>query len=147
MVASAEFGESDPRVSEPSDVPEYDDYGQSLLALTRQRPQTTFPLVAREDGRFAGHAWLHVGGGTAGLYDVFVAERSRRRGIGTALARAARSKAASLGLEAVTLNAENEEFWTAVGFRSLGYGQTWWLHRRPSPVFAKKRRRLILPGC
>ena len=129
MAAAAVFAEPDPRVGEPSDVPEYDDYGRSLLALTRQRPQTSFLFVAREDRRFAGHAWLHVGGGTAGLYDVFVVEDMRRRGIGSALARAARSKAAVLGLDSVTLNAENEPFWTAVGFRSLGYGQTWWLHR------------------
>jgi GNAT superfamily N-acetyltransferase len=130
MDARAEATDPDPRVSEPDHVPEYDDYGQSLLALTRKRPQTSYLFLAREGGRFAGHAWLHVAAGVGGLYDVFVVEDLRRRGIGSALARAARSKAASLGLDSVTLNAENEEFWAAVGFRSLGFGQTWWVNLR-----------------
>lgn len=129
MTAPAEAGEVDPRVSEPAEVPEYDDYGQSLLALTRQRPQASFLLLAREDGAFAGHVWLHVAAGIGGLYDMFVAEALRRRGIGTALVRAASARAAGLGIETLTLNAEAEEFWQAVGFRSLGHGQTWWLHR------------------
>lgn len=130
MSAPAAAAPLDTRVSEPSEVPEYDDHGRSLLALTRQRPQTSFLFVAREGGRFAGHAWLHVAAGVGGLYDVFVVEDLRRRGIGTALARAACSKVAALGLETVTLNAENEAFWTAIGFRSLGHGQTWWRHER-----------------
>jgi GNAT superfamily N-acetyltransferase len=129
MEAPAEASDPDPRVSEPSEVPEYDDHGQALLALTRQRPQKSYLFVAREDGRFAGHAWLHVAAGVGGLFDVFVVESLRRRGIGSALARAASSKATGLGLDSVTLNAENGPFWTAVGFRSLGFGQTWWLHR------------------
>jgi GNAT superfamily N-acetyltransferase len=129
MEAPAAAAGVDSRVTEPSAVPEYDDHGQSLLALTRQRPQTSFLFVAREEGRFAGHAWLHVAGGVGGLFDVFVVEDLRRRGIGSALARAAWSKAASLGLDSVTLNAENEPFWTSLGFRALGHGRTWWLHR------------------
>jgi GNAT superfamily N-acetyltransferase len=129
MAAPAEPSTPDPRVSEPAEVPEYDDHGQSLLALTRQRPQTSFLFVAREDGRFLGHGWLHVAGGVGGLFDFFVVEDARRRGIGSALARAASSKAASLGVETLTLNAETEEFWLAAGFRSLGHGQTWWRHR------------------
>jgi GNAT superfamily N-acetyltransferase len=119
----------DPRVSEPAEVPEYDAYGQSLLALTRERPQTSHLFVAREEGRFAGHAWLHVAAGVGGLYDVFVPEDLRRRGIGTALVDAASSKAAALGIDALTLNAEADAFWEAAGFRSLGRGQTWWRHR------------------
>ncbi len=63
MSAPAAAAPLDTRVSEPSEVPEYDDHGRSLLALTRQRPQTSFLFVAREGGRFAGHAWLHVAAG------------------------------------------------------------------------------------
>lgn len=118
----------DPRISEPTEVPEYDDYGRSLLALTRQRPQTSFLFVAREEGGFAAHAWLHLAAGVGGIYDVFVAESSRRRGLGRALAAAASAKAAALGIDTLTLNAEAESFWRALGFRSLGRGQTWWRH-------------------
>jgi GNAT superfamily N-acetyltransferase len=129
MSAPTEPSAPDPRVSEPSDVPEYDDYGQSLLRLTQERPQTSFLFVAREDGAFAGHVWLHAAAGVGGLYDMFVVESLRRRGIGSALARAASAKAASLGIDTLTLNAEVDAFWESLGFRSLGYGQTWWLHR------------------
>jgi GNAT superfamily N-acetyltransferase len=129
MSAAAEPSAPDPRVSEPAEVPEYDEYGQRLLGLTRLRPQTSFLFVARlEDGRFAGHTWLHVAGGVGGIYDMFVVEDLRRRGIGSALARAASSKAFALGIETLTLNAEAEGFWRALGFRSLGRGQTWWAH-------------------
>jgi GNAT superfamily N-acetyltransferase len=122
--------EPDPRVAEVDDVPEYDDYGQALLALTRQRPQTSFLFVAREEGRFAGHAWLHVAAHIGGLFDVFVIEDLRRRGLGSALTRAASAKAAALGIDWIALNAEGtgEPLYSALGFRSRGYGQTWWLH-------------------
>ena len=129
MTAPARPSPPDLRVSEPREVPEYDEYGRSLLALTRERPQTSFLFVAREDGRFAGHAWLHAAAGVGGIYDVFVAEAARRRGLGSALASAASARAARLGIATLTLNAEAPDFWKAVGFRSLGRGQTWWHHR------------------
>jgi GNAT superfamily N-acetyltransferase len=129
MTAAAAAAEPYPRVSEPSEVPEYDGHGQALLALTRERPQSSFLFLAREDGRFAGHVWLHVAAGVGGLYDAFVVEDLRRRGLGSALVGSASSKAAALGIQTLTLNAEAEEFWAAAGFRSLGHGQTWWHHR------------------
>jgi len=126
MAAPAAPAPTDPRVSEVQEVPEYDDYGQRLLALARSDP-TSFLFVAREDGRFAGHAWLHVAG-VGGLFDVFVVEDLRRRGIGSALSRAASAKAAELGFDTITLNAEFEPLYESLGFRSLGRGQTWWRH-------------------
>lgn len=121
---------SDPRVEEAHDVPEYDAYGQALLALTRRRPRHSHLFVARVDGAFAGHAWLHVEGGVGGLFDLFVVPELRRRGLGRALTLTACARAAELGLPAVTLNAEGEgePLYDALGFRSLGYGRTWWLH-------------------
>jgi GNAT superfamily N-acetyltransferase len=126
MAAPAEEAPPDARVSEASEVPEYDDYGRRLLALTRDGSSVLF--VAREEGRFAGHAWLHVAAGVGGLFDVFVAAGSRRRGLGSALSRAASAKAAGLGIETITLNAEFEPLYASLGFRSLGRGQTWWRH-------------------
>jgi GNAT superfamily N-acetyltransferase len=67
--------------------------------------------------------------GVGGIYDMFVVEASRRRGLGSALASAASAKAAALGIDTLTLNAEAEEFWQALGFTDAGRGQTWWLHR------------------
>jgi GNAT superfamily N-acetyltransferase len=125
MAAPASATPLDPRVREASEVPEYDEYGQKLLELVGA---TSVLFVAREDGRLAGHAWLHVASGVGGLYDVFVPEDLRRRGLGSALTRAAASKAAALGVDTVTVNAEFERLYESLGFRSLGRGQTWWRH-------------------
>jgi GNAT superfamily N-acetyltransferase len=126
MSRRAERTEPDPRVSETAEVPEYDDYGRMLLGVIGAG---THLFVAREDGgRFAGHAWLHVAAGVGGLYDVFVAEASRRRGIGAALSRAAAAKAAELGVASITLNAEAPALYESLGYRSLGHGRTWWRH-------------------
>ena len=125
MSAAATPGPLDSRVSEAQEVPEYDEYGQKLLALAGR---DSFLFVAREGDRFAGHAWLHVAAGVGGLFDVFVVEDLRRRGIGSALSRAASAKAAALGIETVTLNAESEPLYESLGFHSLGRGQTWWRH-------------------
>jgi GNAT superfamily N-acetyltransferase len=125
MSAPAARAPADPRVSEPREVPEYDDYGRALLALVGP---TTFLFVAREEGRFAGHAWLHVAAGVGGIYDVFVPEDLRRRGIGSALSLAASAKAAELGVETITLNAEFTPLYESLGYGSLGHGRTWWRH-------------------
>ena len=125
MAAASAASEPDPRVSEAHEVPEYDEYGQKLLALTHQGSHL---FLAREEGDFAGHAWLHPAAGVGGLFDVFVTEGRRGRGLGSALSRAASAKAAALGIETVTLNAEAVPLYESLGFRSLGHGQKWWLH-------------------
>jgi GNAT superfamily N-acetyltransferase len=125
MAAPATNAPLDPRVRETTEVPEYDDYGHKLLGLTREG---SFLFVAHEDGRFAGQAWLHPAAGVGGLFDVFVPEDLRRRGLGSALSLAASAKAAGLGIDTVTLNAEFEPLYESLGFRSLGYGKTWWRH-------------------
>ena len=67
--------------------------------------------------------------GVAGIYDMGVASKERRRGIGSALTLAALQLAASQGCAAATLNAtpEGELLYSALGFRSVGVAQTWWL--------------------
>jgi GNAT superfamily N-acetyltransferase len=126
MAAPATATAPDPRVYEVQQVPEYGDHGQKLMTLARGAD--SFHFVAREEGRLAGHAWLHLAAGVGGLFDVFVVEDLRRRGIGSALSRAACTKAAELSIETVTLNAEFEPLYESLGFRSLGRGQTWWRH-------------------
>ena len=70
--------------------------------------------------------------GVAGLYDVGVERGERRRGIGRAVTLAALDVARSLGCGVATLNAtpEGEALYRAMGFRSVGVAQTWWLHLR-----------------
>src|SRR5262249_5003668 len=125
---------ADPRVALVHEVPEYDGFGQAVLQLTARRPRRFWHAVARIDGAYAGHASAHAIGGKlagAGIYDVEVPPRHRRRGLGRALTLAVCRAAAAAGARVVTLNAtgEGELLYRALGFRSLGWGQTWWIHR------------------
>ena len=89
-------------------------------------------LVARAGEVPVGHTVLNVDGDSAGLYDMGVLPRVRRRGYGRALTLAALARARELGCASVTLNAtaEGELLYRSVGFRSLGLGMTWWLFPR-----------------
>lgn len=73
----------------------------------------------------------------AGIYSMGVSERARRRGIGLALTRAASRVAREQGCDYAVLNATEDGIpvYRRAGFRSLGWGQTWWLFRgrEPSP--------------
>ena len=123
--------DADPRVSLVTEMPTFDAYGQALVTLTHHRPANVWLAVARVDGDWAGHAWSHVAGGEAGVYDMVVAGRFQRRGLGRALTLAVCRAARSAGARLATLNAtpEGELLYRSVGFRSVGWGQTWWLHR------------------
>jgi GNAT superfamily N-acetyltransferase len=132
-LARLPISDDDPRVSLVERVPEYGEYGAKLVTLARARPRRSWHAVARVDGDYAGHAWAHlIGGrlGSAGIYDVDVLPDHRRRGLGRALTLAVCRAAANAGARMATLNAtgEGELLYRALGFRSLGHGQTWWLH-------------------
>ena len=66
---------------------------------------------------------------------MWVAEPRRRQGIGRALMRPLGALARELGCTHAVLNAteEGEELYRAVGFASLGRGQTWWMHEGERP--------------
>jgi ribosomal protein S18 acetylase RimI-like enzyme len=89
------------------------------------------------DGRIAGHAAMNPWRGVAGIYSMGVAPAHRRKGIGRALTIAACRIAADRACTHATLNAtgEGELLYRAVGFESLGRGQTWWYSpgRGPTP--------------
>lgn len=94
-------------------------------------------FVVRDEGVIVGHAVLDVDGASAGIYDMGVIPRARRRGHARALTLAALAAARDAGCTGVTLNAtgEGEPVYRAIGFESLGWGMTWWLfpgRRRPS---------------
>jgi GNAT superfamily N-acetyltransferase len=126
---------ADARVEHATEVPEYDDYGQALLALARDPEKRSWHYVAREEGRFSGMAWLHVpdmAPFAGGMLDLFVPEHARRRGIGSALTNAVCNQALELGCRYVVLNAtgDGEALYSSLGFRSLGFGRTWWFDLR-----------------
>jgi GNAT superfamily N-acetyltransferase len=90
-------------------------------------------LAARRDEVPVGHATVNVTTGrlgVAGIYDVGVRADERRRGVGSALTAAACALGRAESCRYATLNAtyEGELLYSALGFRSVGVAQTWWLH-------------------
>jgi GNAT superfamily N-acetyltransferase len=133
MAGTTAPGRLDPRVERVGAVPEYDAHGQALLRMPR-----SLHYVARVDGRLAGYAWLHTSGAIAGIYDVEVWPEHGRRGLGTALMHAALADAHRLGHSQVVLNATGDgtALYETMGFRSLGWGLTWWRHDNCPPASA-----------
>jgi GNAT superfamily N-acetyltransferase len=94
------------------------------------RPKGRWRATARRDGEFAGIANALLVGDGAGVFDVYTPDEERRRGIGWATTRATLAHAFEAGATHATVNATDmgTQLYAAMGFRSLGYGQTWWLH-------------------
>ena len=118
----------------------YDDHAaaERRRRLAALSPRRVWHLAARRDGTPVGHATVSVSTGrlgAAGMYDVGVRAGERRRGIGRALTAAACSLARTEGCRYATLNATYEGglLYAALGFRSVGVAQTWWLHLPRSP--------------
>ncbi|WP_042381171.1 GNAT family N-acetyltransferase [Streptacidiphilus melanogenes] len=137
--------DGDGRIELQADSLDYDgehaDY-RDRLTMTRQEPQTAWYAAAytgpaSPDGprRFAGRAWSYYDGGpqgTAGVFDMEVWPRFRRRGLGTGLLRTVCSAARDAGASQVVLNATDEGslLYRTCGFTTIGEGITWWLHLR-----------------
>jgi ribosomal protein S18 acetylase RimI-like enzyme len=100
--------------------------------VTARFPDEVRRLVVRERGAVVGQAVLNLVEDSAGLYDMGVVPRARRRGVCLALTVAACRLARDLGGAHVTLNAteDGEPLYRRAGFESLGFGRTWWLFRR-----------------
>lgn len=110
---------------------EFASYGDNL-ALVRARPKRTWYAAAyAEPGRrFAGHAWSHLVGDLAGVFDMSVWPPFRRQGLGTGLLHAVCAAAAKAGATDAVLNAtpEGKKLYETCGFTQIGEGITWWLH-------------------
>jgi ribosomal protein S18 acetylase RimI-like enzyme len=90
--------------------------------------------VAIREGEVAiAHGRLFVHERIAGIYDVGVIERARRRGLGRAVTLALAARARERGCTHAVLNAtwDGEQLYRALGFRSAGHGMTWWWFPRP----------------
>jgi ribosomal protein S18 acetylase RimI-like enzyme len=99
-------------------------------------PPEAFRLGVRLRDKVVGSVVVNPHDGVAGLYSMGVAPRVRRRGIGSALTRAACRLAHERGCGEAVLNAtaEGTLLYERVGFRSLGWGQTWWWSPAPAPT-------------
>ena len=98
-------------------------------------PPGVIRLGVRLRQKLIGQISINPIAGIAGIYSMGVAPRVRRRGIATALTVAACRLAIEHGCRYAVLNAtdEGEHVYRRVGFRSIGWGQTWWYFRRPAP--------------
>ena len=82
------------------------------------------------EGKLVGHCILHVTTGrwgAAGIYDVGTVPPARNRGVGRAVTAAACRFAREIGCHYALLNSATS-IYDRIGFESLGYGQTWWMH-------------------
>lgn len=111
--------------------------------LARQKPRRLWHFAARLNGQIVGHSILFLttgSTGVAGIYSVGVVPSARNRGIGRAVSLAACSYARALGANYAVLNAATH-IYEHLGFESLGFGQTWWMHERmfsqPAPIPAQ----------
>jgi ribosomal protein S18 acetylase RimI-like enzyme len=116
--------------------------GLELEALPPDRPPTRVEVelhsrdgvhraLARSEAGLLGTALMAADGPAGSIFDLHVEDAERRRGIGWTLTHRLCALAARDGVRVVTLNAtgEGERLYRAMGFRSLGFGQTWWMHR------------------
>lgn len=140
-----EDGVIDPADGLPNAGP---DHRARLAALAGARPRHVWPFAVWRDGTVIAHATLHLTTGSlgvAGLYSVGVVPEARGQGLGRAVTLAALRFARSRGSRFALLNSTplGEPLYRSLGFWSLGYGQTWWLHREafaaPAPAPALVR--------
>lgn len=128
-------------VSEPAswpvrDLPYHEPAGaEARHRLTRVIPQEVWHFAALADGgEPVGHSTLSVSGHTAGIFDVGVVPGRRRSGIGAAMMWVVIEQARQAGCRRAVVNAtgEGEPLYARLGFRSHGYGRTWWADRPPA---------------
>jgi len=112
-------------------------YAKTLpYAPSGPEPESSFRLGVRLRDKVVGQVVINPWDGVAGIYSMGVAPRVRRRGIGAALTEAACRLAIEHGCRHALLNATDagEPLYRQAGFRSLGWGQTWWYSPGPEPT-------------
>jgi GNAT superfamily N-acetyltransferase len=98
-----------------------------LALVAKLRPRRVWHWVAWSEGKPVGLTTLCKGAGTAGLYGVEVLEQFRRKGIGSALVRAALQQAKDLGFNSAVLSASSlgKGVYEGQGFREVGKLSFW----------------------
>jgi ribosomal protein S18 acetylase RimI-like enzyme len=117
---------------EMTDLPYYNVRDVAKLRnLARARPRRMWHVAGRLDGQIVGHALVYVTTGplgVAGIYSVGVLPDQQNRGIGKAVSLAACRIGHDLGCHWAVLNSAADHLYERIGFRHVGWGQTWWMH-------------------
>nr|AGS49697.1 hypothetical protein [uncultured bacterium esnapd14] len=103
-------------------------------ALVRMRPQRVWQAVWWRDGAPVGTASINVTEGDlgiGGIHDLYFLPDARTPGLGLERFDDLVEFARGLGIRYAVANAADEAapLYRVMGFRSLGFGQTWWLPR------------------
>ncbi len=115
-----------------------------MAVLQRLYPKFVWQLVALQDQQVVGRCVVNVTEGEygiAGLFNMGVVPAARQQGIGTTLVREACELARRMGCRHMVLNATpmGEPVYRWVGFRSMGYGHTWYLSKKAMRAGSAKR--------
>lgn len=114
-----------------SKLPYFSQFEAGLVGnLVHSQPPNTWRFIVMDDRRVVGHAVAHIAAPAphvVGIYSVGVDEEYRNRGIGRAVTLACAEQGSQMGCRYAVLNASNP-FYEKFGFRTLGHGQTWWMH-------------------
>ena len=100
--------------------------------ICAQRPRRAWAFVATLNGRPVGHSLLFLGARVAGIYEVGVVRKFRRKGIGTAITLAALQFARQRGVRHGVLQAsgEGEHVYRRIGFEEVCRISLWFYSRR-----------------
>ena len=114
--------------------------------LAKQEPRQFWRFSARFEGNVVGESLLFLSrgeDGVAGIYNVGVVPTIRHRGIARAMMIEICRFAQKQGYRYALLNSAADGFYDRVGFRSVGWGQSWWMHRAqieaPSPTLEERQ--------
>lgn len=105
---------------------------ENLNRISQKSPRRLWRFVVRFEGKVVGESVMLLTSGTsgvAGIYNVGVIPSMRKQGIATALMFELCRFAQSKGCHYATLNSAADGFYDKIGFDSLGWGQTWWMHK------------------
>jgi GNAT superfamily N-acetyltransferase len=111
-------------------------FAKTLPYREGELPEAAVHLGVRLREKVIGQVVVLPLHGVAGIYSMGVAPKVQGRGIGLALTKAALRTAWDADCRAAVLNATDagERLYRRAGFRSLGWGQTWWPRGGAAPT-------------
>ncbi|MDP4262540.1 MAG: GNAT family N-acetyltransferase [Bacteroidota bacterium] len=111
-------------------LPYAGDNGAMAHALMQAQPVKAKRFIATLHGKIVAHSCIFLTDGeygTAGIYNVGVVPRLRKKGIGKAVVTAACLYAKEIGYRYAVLNATGRRMYEQIGFQWIADGLTWWL--------------------